>query len=121
MKEGRRETKMKVTFYGTRGSIPVPDPDFVQVGGNTSCILFTSENGRIAIFDAGTGIRTKEKQNGKNNRRRGLHDDPSQFVTDRISPPLPHMSAIRSVDEKQGDENNCPKYKPANEQSVESC
>jgi len=48
---------MKVTFYGTRGSIPVPEPDFVQVGGNTSCILFTSDNGRIAIFDAGTGIR----------------------------------------------------------------
>ena len=48
---------MKVTFYGTRGSIPVPDPDFVQVGGNTPCILFTSDNGRIAIFDAGTGIR----------------------------------------------------------------
>jgi len=48
---------MKVTFYGTRGSIPVPEPDFVQVGGNTSCVLFTSANGRIAIFDAGTGIR----------------------------------------------------------------
>ena len=48
---------MKVTFYGTRGSIPVPEPDFVQVGGNTSCVLFTSSNGRIAIFDAGTGIR----------------------------------------------------------------
>ena len=48
---------MKVTFYGTRGSIAVPDPDFVQFGGNTSCILLTSDNGRIAIFDAGTGIR----------------------------------------------------------------
>jgi phosphoribosyl 1,2-cyclic phosphodiesterase len=49
--------EMKVTFYGTRGSTPVPEPDFVQVGGNTSCILFTSDNGRVAIFDAGTGIR----------------------------------------------------------------
>ena len=52
-----REAKLKVTFYGTRGSIAVPDPDFVQVGGNTSCILLTSDSGRIAIFDAGTGIR----------------------------------------------------------------
>jgi len=48
---------MKVTFYGTRGSISVAEPDCVQVGGNTPCILFTSDNGRIAIFDAGTGIR----------------------------------------------------------------
>lgn len=48
---------MKVTFYGTRGSIPVPDKNFVEVGGNTSCILITFKSGRIAILDAGTGIR----------------------------------------------------------------
>lgn len=48
---------MKVTFYGTRGSISVPDQSFVQVGGNTSCILITFDSGRIAILDAGTGIR----------------------------------------------------------------
>ena len=46
---------MKVTFYGTRGS--TPDPDLVQFGGNTSCILLTFDSGRIAILDAGTGIR----------------------------------------------------------------
>ncbi len=48
---------MKVTFYGTRGSIPVPEKDFVNVGGNTSCTLITFNSGRIAILDAGTGIR----------------------------------------------------------------
>ena len=48
---------MRVTFYGTRGSIPVPDPDFVKFGGNTSCILVTFSTGRVAILDAGTGIR----------------------------------------------------------------
>jgi phosphoribosyl 1,2-cyclic phosphodiesterase len=48
---------MRVTFYGTRGSIPVPDPDFVEFGGNTSCILVTFSTGRVAILDAGTGIR----------------------------------------------------------------
>jgi phosphoribosyl 1,2-cyclic phosphodiesterase len=49
--------EMKVTFYGTRGSTPVPEQDFVRVGGNTPCILLTSDNGRVSIFDAGTGIR----------------------------------------------------------------
>lgn len=48
---------MKVTFYGTRGSVPVSDRDFVQVGGNTASLLVTFASGRVAILDAGTGIR----------------------------------------------------------------
>jgi phosphoribosyl 1,2-cyclic phosphodiesterase len=48
---------MRVAFYGTRGSIPVADGDFLQFGGNTACILLSFDNGRIAILDAGTGIR----------------------------------------------------------------
>ena len=48
---------MRVAFYGTRGSIPVAESDYVRFGGNTSCILVTLEDGRIAILDAGTGIR----------------------------------------------------------------
>jgi phosphoribosyl 1,2-cyclic phosphodiesterase len=47
---------MKVKFYGTRGSMPVAYPDYLQFGGNTSCILITFSTGRIAILDAGTGI-----------------------------------------------------------------
>jgi len=35
----------------------VAESDYVRVGGNTSCILITFNNGRIAILDAGTGIR----------------------------------------------------------------
>ena len=48
---------MKVTFYGTRGSTPVPDQDFIEFGGNTSCIMLTLNQGQVIIFDAGTGIR----------------------------------------------------------------
>jgi len=48
---------MKISFYGTRGSIPVADKDFLEFGGNTACILLHFENGRVAILDAGTGIR----------------------------------------------------------------
>lgn len=49
---------MKLKFYGTRGSIPICDPRFQQFGGNTTCmqITFTDTN-RIAIIDAGTGLR----------------------------------------------------------------
>ncbi len=48
---------MKITFYGTRGSISVPDKNFSEFGGNTACLLLKFENGRIAILDAGTGLR----------------------------------------------------------------
>jgi len=48
---------MKVKFYGTRGSVPTPDPENYKFGGNTSCIQITFSTGRIAILDAGTGIR----------------------------------------------------------------
>ncbi len=49
---------MKVTFYGTRGSIPICDKEFQQFGGNTTCIRVNTPNKEvIGIFDAGTGIR----------------------------------------------------------------
>jgi phosphoribosyl 1,2-cyclic phosphodiesterase len=47
---------MKVTFWGTRGSIPTPGPRTSLYGGNTSCVEIRC--GRdVLIFDAGTGIR----------------------------------------------------------------
>ncbi|MBW1767527.1 MAG: MBL fold metallo-hydrolase [Deltaproteobacteria bacterium] len=48
---------MKVTFYGTRGSIPVAEKEMIQIGGNTACILVRFDNEQIAILDSGTGIR----------------------------------------------------------------
>lgn len=48
---------MKVTFFGTRGSVPVAEPEFSQFGGNTSCLLVTFDSGRIVVLDAGTGLR----------------------------------------------------------------
>ena len=35
----------------------MPEGEFVRVGGNTPCVLLTFRSGRIAILDAGTGIR----------------------------------------------------------------
>ncbi len=49
---------MKVKFYGTRGSIPVSGSEYLEFGGNTSCIKVTiKDDSRIGILDAGTGIR----------------------------------------------------------------
>ena len=48
---------MKVKFYGTRGSLPVPEPECMEFGGNTTCVRLTLATGNVIIFDAGTGIR----------------------------------------------------------------
>ena len=45
-----------VRFWGVRGSIPVPGPSTVEVGGNTTCVEIRAGS-EIIIFDAGTGLR----------------------------------------------------------------
>ena len=47
---------MKITFRGVRGSIPSPGPSTVRYGGNTTSIELETDDGRIIILDAGTGI-----------------------------------------------------------------
>lgn len=47
---------MKVKFWGVRGSIPSPGPEFVRYGGNTACLEVRTPKAQI-ILDAGSGIR----------------------------------------------------------------
>jgi phosphoribosyl 1,2-cyclic phosphodiesterase len=54
---------MKIKFYGVRGSLPVCGREFEKYGGNTTCIKVLRESmNRIAIIDAGTGIRILGKE-----------------------------------------------------------
>lgn len=48
---------MKLTLWGTRGSIASAGPDTVRYGGDTSAIELRTESGRALILDAGSGIR----------------------------------------------------------------
>ena len=48
---------MKVTFWGTRGSLASPSPDTVRYGGNTSCVSVEGAEGSLIVLDAGTGLR----------------------------------------------------------------
>jgi len=62
---------MLVKFYGTRGSIPVSEREFMEFGGNTTCVLISGVDEGInsVIMDAGTGIRNlgKDISSGKIN------------------------------------------------------
>ena len=48
---------MKVTFWGTRGSLASPGTDTARYGGNTSCVSVEGAEKTLIILDAGTGIR----------------------------------------------------------------
>jgi phosphoribosyl 1,2-cyclic phosphodiesterase len=47
----------RLTFWGTRGSIPTPGSRTARYGGNTACVGLTGPNGRLTIIDAGSGLR----------------------------------------------------------------
>ena len=53
---------MIIKFWGTRGSLPVPGPDTVRYGGNTTCISVQTNDGQLLVLDAGTGIRPLGEQ-----------------------------------------------------------
>lgn len=48
---------MKLTLWGTRGSLPDAGPETVRYGGNTACVEVRGADGELLVLDAGTGIR----------------------------------------------------------------
>ena len=48
---------MRVTLWGTRGSVAAPGPDTARYGGNTACVQVEGGDGTLLVLDAGTGIR----------------------------------------------------------------
>ena len=48
---------MKVTLWGTRGSLATPGPETARYGGNTSCVGVRGREGTVLVLDGGTGIR----------------------------------------------------------------
>ena len=45
----------KIKFRGVRGSYPIANGNYLQYGGNTSCVE-VNVNGHLIILDAGTGL-----------------------------------------------------------------
>ncbi|MDX6324280.1 MAG: hypothetical protein QOK15_634 [Nocardioidaceae bacterium] len=54
---------MEVVLHGVRGSSAAPGPDFVRVGGNTSCVAITpdGEDAPTLLLDAGTGLSSVDR------------------------------------------------------------
>jgi phosphoribosyl 1,2-cyclic phosphodiesterase/ActR/RegA family two-component response regulator len=63
------ESKLELTFWGVRGTLPVPGARALRYGGNTSCVTLEFPKGQFFIFDAGSGI--KELSNAWLAQKRG--------------------------------------------------
>ena len=63
------ESKLELTFWGVRGTLPVPGARALRYGGNTSCVAIEFPKGQFFIFDAGSGI--KELSNAWLAQKRG--------------------------------------------------
>ncbi len=48
---------MIIRCWGSRGSIPVSGKQYLRYGGNTTCLEIRTNDDRILIVDAGSGIR----------------------------------------------------------------
>jgi phosphoribosyl 1,2-cyclic phosphodiesterase len=49
--------RLRLRFWGVRGSIATPQPDNLGFGGNTTCLEIRLPNNEIVIIDGGTGLR----------------------------------------------------------------
>ncbi len=48
---------MRVTVWGSRGSIASAGPDTLRYGGNTACLTVEDGSDVVIVLDAGTGLR----------------------------------------------------------------
>ena len=48
-------TRVRIRFWGTRGSIAKPGPSTLRHGGNTSCVEVRAADGTLIVLDCGTG------------------------------------------------------------------
>jgi len=48
---------LTLTFWGVRGTLPVSRANSRRYGGRTSCVSLAFPDGRLVVFDAGSGIK----------------------------------------------------------------
>ncbi len=49
--------RFELTFWGIRGTLPVPGSGTLRYGGNTSCVSLSVARDRQFVIDAGTGMK----------------------------------------------------------------
>ncbi|MBF0193280.1 MAG: response regulator [Magnetococcales bacterium] len=52
------DIRMELTYWGVRGTLPMPGENTIKYGGHTSCVTIEFPKGEFFIFDAGSGIKS---------------------------------------------------------------
>src|SRR5574341_2384876 len=60
---------MKVTLWGTRGSVAAAGATTARYGGNTACVEVRGQDDSVLVLDAGTGVRGLGARIGPDLRR----------------------------------------------------
>ncbi len=79
---------MNLSFWGCRGTLPVPGQGTVRYGGNTSCVSVEFPRGELFIFDAGSGIKALSNHLLQQDRKR---------IEGKIFISHPHWDHINSL------------------------
>ncbi len=79
---------MNLSFWGCRGTLPVPGEGSLRYGGNTSCVSIEFPRDELFIFDAGSGIKELSNHLLSQNRKR---------VDGKIFISHPHWDHINSL------------------------
>ncbi len=85
-------------FWGVRGSHPSPGAEFVQTGGNTSCVEMRVA-GQSFVFDAGTGLVDYGRHLLAAGARRPILIMLSHYHHDHIQG-LPHFDPLYTDDQQ---------------------
>ena len=91
---------LKLSAWGVRGTLPMPQEGYIEFGGNTSCYSVQLSTNRHIVLDAGTGIK------GLSNAL--LNSSPNRFDLDLLIT-HPHWDHIH------GFPFFAPLYMPGNE------
>jgi len=75
---------VRVSFWGTRGSVPVPGAATLRYGGNTACVS-VEQGSALLVLDAGTGIRGLGQALAQRERRGPIEILLSHAHTDHIA------------------------------------
>jgi phosphoribosyl 1,2-cyclic phosphodiesterase len=79
-------SRLRLKFWGVRGSVPTPQRENLAFGGNTPCLELRGPDGQVLVFDGGTGLRQLGNSllNEFNGRKLHIHFFASHFHWDHI-------------------------------------
>ena len=80
---------MRVTFWGVRGSITTPEPEYSRYGGNTPCVAVLLSDGSGIILDAGMPLFDRERQAVDTNQLRSATSE--SLLQSGWIPPVPGL------------------------------